>query len=173
MSKKDFNLVLLFSLISVVFGLSWIVTLYFFKVGVFDLSYQGVLFVAIVYAALMLYYFKKARIEFLFSHAMVMSMILNFIFSFFISLALYVLLGAYEDAFLSISTLVKIDDMVLRKEEYLKIVSVENLELSIQALKLTKPFDVAFDFFTKFSIIGLLYSLVLSLIFKKKNEAGN
>jgi hypothetical protein len=158
---------------SAVFGLFWILMLYSFKVGVFELSYKGSIVVAIVYASLMLFYFKKSRTVFLFSHAMVMTMILNFVFSFLVSLGLYALLGLYQDAFLSISIDVKIADILLNKDQYLRTVSQENLDLSIESLKTTKAFDVALDFFSKFSVVGLFYSLVLSLIFRKKNETNS
>jgi len=173
MSVKDFKLVLLFSAMSIVFGLSWTVVLYFFKVGAFDLVYKGGIIVAMVYSAIMLYYFKKSRVEYLFSHAMVMSMILNFFFSFFVALTMFIMLDMHEQSFLSISIDVKIDEMLQNKEVYLKTISQENLDLTIESLKLTTPFTTALDFFTKFSIVGLFYSLILSLIFKKKNETRN
>ena len=88
-------------------------------------------------------------------------------------MGLFALLEMHQQAFLNVSVDVKVADILLNKDAILLTVPEENLNQSLTALKLTSSFNVALDFFTKFSMVGLVYSLILSLIFKKKNETGN
>lgn len=168
MDKKDIKLISIFTLIAVVFGIGSFFVFYLFEVGIFDLSYKAISLVAFIYTLLLLYYFSKLKAQFPYSHAVLSALMLNFVFSVVMATTVFIMLTVFDQEFLNRSIHSAVSTVIKSKEGYLDTISLNEFNSRIEIIKSTTAKTISTDFFIKFSGIGILYTLILSLIFRKK-----
>ena len=127
---------------------------------------KAILIVAFVYSCLTLYYFRKLNTVLSFREGALTVLILNFVFSLLISAFCALLLTVDQDFFTN-SIDKAIQSLEESKEVYLLNSTLEKFETGVNGIKDSTPFSIATDFFFKFSLVGIVYSLVIAIIFKR------